>query len=376
MDGRTPAAGDTMPALRWHGPRDLRLDTVAVPEPGPGTVLVAVERVGLCGTDLEEYTDGPVQIPAAAAHPLSDRRAPVVLGHEVVGRVAACPGGELRTGARVVPDVVVGCGRCWWCGRHQPGLCPTGAVRGLQDDGGLAHYMAADAARAVEVPEHVPADAAGFAEPLSVAVRALRKAGDLSGACVAVLGAGTIGLLTAAVAAARGAGRVLAVDPVATRRRLAEGFGAAAAPPDGAADLVGDASCGRGADVVVECSGTPPAAAQAPLLARRGGTVVLVGTPPPGTGIAVREVVAREQRVLGSVAHIWDEDTAAAVALLSRGTIDPSPLLSAVVRLEDAVHGGFERLLRDRDALKVLVAPGPAEAPGGAPVPAAPSPRP
>jgi (R,R)-butanediol dehydrogenase/meso-butanediol dehydrogenase/diacetyl reductase len=94
-----------MAAARWYGVRDVRVDEVRTPVPLVGEVLVRVDRVGLCGSDLEEYRGGPVGIPQDAV--------PLILGHEVVGTVVACPGGELTIGTRVVPDVVVGCGRCW-----------------------------------------------------------------------------------------------------------------------------------------------------------------------------------------------------------------------------------------------------------------------
>ncbi|NBE93377.1 zinc-binding dehydrogenase [Nonomuraea sp. KC401] len=328
-----------MPALRWHGRGDVRLDRVPVPEPGRGQILVEVERTGICGTDLDEYVRGPLDV----AGP------PVTLGHEVVGTVAA--GGDLEPGTRVVPDVVLGCGECWWCRRHEPGLCPRLKVRGLQTDGGLARYMLAETATAVPVPEHVPAETAAFAEPLSVAVRALRKAGDLAGRTVAVVGAGTIGLLVTALATARGALCVVAVEPAAARRALAARYGAVPVSPGEAAQAVGD----RGADVTVECSGADAAVWSAVELTRPGGTVVLVGTGATAIALPVRSLVLEEKRVLGSAAHVWDVDVTGAVALLAAGVVDPAPLLTAVVPLTDAVDGGFERLRRDPATMKIQI---------------------
>ena len=326
--------------------------------PAPGQVLVAVERTGICGTDLEEYLHGPVAIPAATAHPLSGRRAPITLGHEVVGTVASCPGGELPAGARVVPDVVVGCGGCWFCARHEEGLCTMLSVRGLTDDGGLADFMLADAATCIVVPDHVSADVAAFAEPAAVAVRAVRKAGDLAGATACVVGAGTIGLLVMQALRAHAVEQVIAVDPVASRRALARSLGAVAAAPADALAVVWDLTRARGADVVLECSGADAAVVSALRVSRAGGTIVLVGTGKETIPLPVRELVLGERRVLGSAAHLWDEDVAGAVGLLARGTIDPLPLLTEVVRLDDVVASGFERLRDDRDALKILIAPG------------------
>ena len=173
MSAAAGGVPEVMQAARWYGPRDVRVEEIPVPRPDAGEVLVAVERTGLCGSDLEEYREGPTAIPADAV--------PLVLGHEVVGTVVESPSGNPSVGTRVVPDVVVGCGHCWWCARHQEGLCPQLLVRGQQQSGGLADFMIACAATCTPVPAGMDLDVAAFAEPTAVAVRALRKAGDLAG---------------------------------------------------------------------------------------------------------------------------------------------------------------------------------------------------
>ncbi|MCO6004213.1 zinc-binding dehydrogenase [Actinoallomurus purpureus] len=323
-----------MRAARWHARRDVRVEEVPDPSPGPGEVLVKVELCGICGTDVEEYRDGPVHIPVDAPNPLTGRTAPLALGHEIVGTV---------DGTRVIPDVVLGCGACWWCRRRQEGICPDGAVIGLHCDGGLAGYVVAAADTCV--PVNAPPEVAVFAEPTSVAVRACRKAGDLSGARVAILGGGTIGLLTAQVARAAGAGRITIVDPNPERRRLVASYGSAAVP--------GERVSGRGADVVVECSGAPGAVREAIRLVRRGGTVVLVGTRDDDEPLPLLEVVVAEKRLLGSAAHLWDEDVTAAVRLLESGVVDPRPLPSTRVPLDRVVPDGFEA----EPGVKILVDP-------------------
>jgi 2-desacetyl-2-hydroxyethyl bacteriochlorophyllide A dehydrogenase len=231
------------------------------------------------------------------------------------------------------------------------------SVRGLQDDGGLADFMLADAATLVPVPDSLSADVAAFAEPTAVAIRALRKAGDLTGTGVWVIGAGTIGQLVVRLAVARGASVVGVSDPDDARRTLAVGGGAeiATLPLDAerAARQIGE---GRGPDVVVECSGAPSAPEAAVRMVRAGGTVVLVGFKPTPLSIPWLPTVIGELRVLGSAAHIWDEDTRSAVAFLAGRLIDPLPLLTAVVALQRVVPDGFERLARG-DAMKILVAP-------------------
>jgi (R,R)-butanediol dehydrogenase / meso-butanediol dehydrogenase / diacetyl reductase len=164
---------ETMRAARWHGRHDVRVEEVPVPEPQPDQALIEVEWCGICGTDLEEYNDGPVSIPVGEPHPLTGRKAPLTLGHEIVGCVVkpARDGSGPLEGARVIPDVVLGCGECYWCRRHQEGLCVGHAVVGLHTDGGLAEYVASTARTCVLVPDTLEADVATLAEPTSVAAR-------------------------------------------------------------------------------------------------------------------------------------------------------------------------------------------------------------
>lgn len=346
-----------MRALRWHAARDLRLDSVPLPSVMPGQALVRVERVGLCGTDLEEYLHGPLDVPVGAPHPRSGVQAPLAQGHEVVGVLVDCPDRPDWVGRRVIPDVVEGCGRCWWCVRHEEGLCPELVVLGMHAPGGLADFMLCRSATLVEVPVHVGPDVAVFAEPVAVAVRALAKAGDLRGATVVVVGAGVVGNLI--VQAARAAGAVLVVqDPSQQRRALALDAGASAAASDarGAGAAVLDASHGRLADVVFECAGRSQSFADSVALTRSGGTVVLVGLSASEPPLPWRDVVLSEKRLVGTAAHLWDVDVATAVRLLADGTVDPRPLISEVVPL-DEVADALERLARPNDLAKVLVDP-------------------
>jgi (R,R)-butanediol dehydrogenase / meso-butanediol dehydrogenase / diacetyl reductase len=340
-----------MRALRWHARGDVRVDEVARPRRDDGQVLVAVELCGICGSDVAEATAGPHEIPVDAPHALSGRSAPITLGHEVVGTVVeAPPGSAWSPGDRVLPDVVVGCGRCWWCARHEPGLCERLAVLGLHDDGGLAELMVAAADTCVRVPERVGPEVAVFAEPTSVAVRAVRKVDDLVGAVVVVVGAGAIGLLTVQAAFAAGAAEVLAVDPVPARRSLAADLGAGVARPEDAEALVGD----RGADAVFECSGAPGAIGAALALLRRGGSLVCVGIPPATESVDLPAAILAEQRILGSAAHVWDEDVRAAMSMLARGVIQVDGLPVRRVALEEAARVLLEP---PADVVKVVVDP-------------------
>lgn len=328
-----------------------------MPETADDELLVRVEWCGICGTDLEEYRDGPITIPVGEPHPVRGSLAPIVIGHEVVGRVhrAAADGSGPPVGTRVVPDVVIGCGLCWWCVRHEEGLCPRLSVRGQTEDGGLAQFMVARATTCLVVPATVGAERAALVEPASVAVRALRKAGSVAGSQVAVVGAGTVGHLVARVAQALGATVALVVDPVERRHERAVAFGArAGAHPDNARQKA-QATARGGYDLVVECSGARGALPLAVSLVRRGGTVIALGIRSEPDQLDSVDVVLSEKRLIGSAAHLWDDDSAVALDLLSTGRLQVDDLISHRIPLED-VTAGFEALgSGDAGTLKVLV---------------------
>lgn len=346
----------TMRAARWYGRGDVRVEDVPVPlVRAPHELVLAVEWCGICGSDAEEYRSGPIAVPIEP-HPRRGSAAPITLGHEFVGRVhrSAEDGSGPAVGTLVVPDVVLGCGACWWCVRHEEGLCETLAVRGQTEDGGLARYAIADARSCLAVPDGVTAEQAALVEPASVAVRAIRKLDVVLGARVAVVGGGTIGQLVARVASAAGAHVELVVDTRASRRELAQRSGAArSASPDEAAALVDPRG---GFDAVFECSGADGALALAVDLARRGGTVMALGIRADPEQLDSTAVVLSEKRILGSAAHLWDEDSCPALSLITEGKLVVDDLITHRVLLDDVVAGGFD-LLGDpaHDVLKVLV---------------------
>ncbi|MGL5860274.1 MAG: zinc-dependent alcohol dehydrogenase [Phycicoccus sp.] len=338
-----------------HRAGDLRVEDLPLPTPDPHEALLRVIACGICGTDAEEYVHGPLSVPggregssAARAH---------VIGHEVVGIVErpAADGSSPPRGTVVIGDVVIGCNDCWWCDRHQPGQCPALRVRGQHIDGGMADYMPVDGRTCVVVPEGVPVDAAVLAEPLAVAVRAVRKAGPLLGASVAVIGGGTVGQLVAQVAWASGARTVLLSDPLHHRRLLARELSAtiAVAPDELPGTVAGLPP--PGIDVVVECTAKAGLLGEAVELVRPGGLVVAVGLRPGDEPIPLGDLVLNEKRIAGTAAHVWDDDVATGVALIASGAVDVLPLITRTVPLE-AVPESIASLVRTPDENVKVVA--------------------
>ncbi len=338
-----------MTAVRWHGRGDLRVERLAVPVPGDDQALVRVLVTGVCGSDAEEYRDGPVVTTG-----------PVVLGHEIVGTVAAAAadGSGPPAGTTVVVDVVTGCGSCFWCVRHDEGRCPHLVVTGLQADGGLAEYVVGRASRLVPVPAGLDPEHAALAEPTAVAVRAARAAGDVRGRGVVVVGGGTVGLLVAQVLRHGGAEPVLVLEPDPWRASVAGRLGldtAWAADADSRAGLARERFPPQGVDLVVECSGADGAPREAIRLARAGGRIVLLGVGPDDQAVDTTELVLKEKTVIGSAAHMWDDDVIPAVRLLAEGEVDVAPLITH--RFPLAAGDAAVALLADRGehTLKVLV---------------------
>jgi threonine dehydrogenase-like Zn-dependent dehydrogenase len=192
-------------------------------------------------------------------------------------------------------------------------------------------------------------DEAALAEPLAVAVRALRRGGLRSGERVTVVGAGAIGLLAVQAAAASGAGGVAVVEPLLERRALAIRLGASRAVPPGEAGALE-------ADVAIECAGTASAIDTALQALRPGGRAVLLSIVNQPALIAPMDLIRGEKSLIGSLSHVCDQDFREALRLLGRGAVHAAPLITDRIPLSAAVTGGLT-LLRDEPErhLKILV---------------------
>lgn len=351
-----------MKAVVWHGRGDVRVEEwPEPPPPPPGWVQVRVGYCGICGTDLEEWRAGPLNIPVDHDNPLTGRRAPLVLGHEWMGRVIRVGDGVegLSVGDRVAADTLVFCGRCEACRDHLYNLCVDMAALGLSGDGGMAPWVNAPATSLWPVPDAVPDQAAALAEPLAVAVRAVRRGGVRLGQRVLVTGAGAVGLFAAQVARDAGATAVFVSEPDPMRQTLAERFGARVvwSAPEAMLAALSEETGGRGVDTVIECSGRAEAVDLGVRAARPHGRIVLVGfgdRPLPIDPIAVQ---FRELELVGSLSHIVDQDLATAVDLLATGRVRVDNMVSRIVPLDRAVDDGILSLGRDgqEGLVKVLI---------------------
>lgn len=339
-----------MKAAVFKGIEQLAVEDVAEPEAGPGDVIVSVGVCGICGSDLHTYQHGSFVEPGQ------------IMGHEFVGTVieAGADVQGLAVGDRVTASPIVPCGECPRCRDGRFNLCAQAWTTGIAygRPGAFAERLRIPGATLGEnvfkLPDHVDDEAGATAEPLAVAVHAVRLVPDIEGATALVLGLGTIGQQVVQVLKAYGAGRVIGVDISGLRLKAAGAFGAEVV--NGIDDLAGALGEGNEIDVVFECSGVPRLATAALEQVKGGGTIVVLALYDGEISFNPTALVQNEIKLQGSIAYT-SSDFAEAVRLLSSGEAKAGPLITHREPLED-ISGAFAVQLEKDRSLKVLVRPG------------------
>lgn len=278
--------------VTFHGGTEVSFATESVSDPGQGEVLIASTLVGLCGSDLHAVQGD---------HPFID--IPYVPGHEVVGTIDAVGEGvaNVAVGDRVVVEPNLVCGTCANCVAGDYNICETLAVFGCQTPGGMSDYFLINASRLHVIPSGLPDAYAALIEPLATPAHAVTKAGVSEQSKVAILGAGTIGVLVALVAKARGARPVVITDTDPAKRERARRLGIdVALSPEVFSQQNAEV---QDFDVVFDCVTNAPSAAQAVGAARKGGTVIVVGVPGESILFPLHLVQDRELRILGTLMY-------------------------------------------------------------------------
>ncbi|MCU1604524.1 MAG: Alcohol dehydrogenase GroES domain protein [Modestobacter sp.] len=335
-----------MRAAVLHGPGDVAIEERPVPRPGPGEVVVRIRSVGVCGSDTHYYDHGRIGSFVVEA--------PLVLGHEAAGEVAGVGPGVTRlvVGQRVsiepgVPDM--SCRQCL-AGRYN--LCPNMRFFATPPvDGAFAEYVVVHEAFAHPVPDSIGDDAAALLEPLSVGVWACMKGHVTAGSRVLVTGAGPIGLVAVQTALAFGATEVIVSDVNPARLALAGELGATETV-DARETSVADLD--RPPEVLLECSGHPPAISEAIRALDRAGRAVLVGMGGDEVPLPLSVVQERELELTGTFRYAGTWPTA--IALVASGRVDLDRLVTGTYRLdqaEEALTAGR----RDQATVKVVVHP-------------------
>jgi threonine dehydrogenase-like Zn-dependent dehydrogenase len=311
-------------ALVVEGPRSGGVRDVAAPEPGPGQLLVDVERVGLCGTDVELYTGEMAYFGQGLTH------FPLRLGHEWTGRVSAVgPGADPSwLDRRVTGDTMLGCGSCRLCvaGKHY--VCPDRNEIGITDGwaGALAEQMLVAARFAYVIPDGVSITAAAMVEPGGNSLRSVEATGLLPGGRLLVLGSGTIGLLAAQIGLARGLDvHVAGARPSSLELALSLGV----QHTHQIADL--EQGSDLRFDAVIDASSVHTMSALAIDLVSPAGRIVLVGLSLAPSTIDTRALVLADVTAIGILSA--SPGLEGAIELFASGKVNPEPLVSEVIGL-------------------------------------------
>lgn len=340
-----PTASPTMRASVLAEVGILRIEDRPVPVPAASQVLVEVAAVGVCGSDVHYYRHGRI-----GDFVVED---PMILGHELSGRITAVGDGvdPARIGQRVAVEPQFPCRRCRQCRAGRYNLCPEMRFYATPPvDGAFCRYVTIDADMAHPVPDSVSDEAAALLEPLSVAVATMRKAHVAPGTSILIAGAGPIGIICAQTARAFGAARIVVTDPVASRRESALRFGATEVLDPTVADI---AALDPQVDAFVDASGAAPAVVSGIRAVGPAGHVVLVGMGSGDFALPIGHIQNMEINVTG--VFRYTDTWPAAIYLVASGAVDLDAMVTGRFDLE---HVG-EALDSDTDpaSLKSIVIP-------------------
>ena len=315
-----------MQALVWAGETKVEVRDLPMPEPPSGWALVEVAYAGLCGTDLHICDN---------EHPRA--KPGLVIGHELVGRLTS-PVGELRAGTPVFVNPLLWCGSCPSCKRGRYQTCYRLQLLGIDRDGGAAEAVAVPEDHLLPLPAGVDMRRAALVEPLSVAVRAVRRSGMRLGDRVHVLGAGPVGLLVASCARLGGASEVTISEVSTARAQAAQAMGLSLVDHDSPEPI---------ADVLFDCTGHPAVSSTVTKWVLPGGLVTVVAAYPGIVPVNLQDVMFREVSMVGTRVYSL-EDITAAISVVEREGSTLDPVVTAVVPLSkgpwaiSALHAGSE----------------------------------
>ncbi|OQE32423.1 hypothetical protein PENFLA_c001G07341 [Penicillium flavigenum] len=372
-----------MRAVRFHGRGDIRVDEVEEPICGNGQVKASLplllitlpprlslesltKNLGLNRFDLPlsdyvaVYLAGPMIVPVTP-HPLTDEKLPTTLGHEFSGTVEEIGSGVtgFKVGDRVVVKPNLFDGTCSNCSMGRFNCCEKVAFIGFSSQaGGLSDHIVVDSGHAIPLPESIPLDIGALVEPLAVAWHAVSRSPLQTNDTVLVVGAGPIGLAIIQVLKVKGITSIIAVEVSERRREFALVLGATEVLNPVGVDAVTQIRAltgNAGADVVFECSGAQAGLDTAVAGLRVHGTMVVVSLWEHRPTIDTFAVVFQEKNVIGAALYD-DGDFEAVIDEIASGGIQPRPMITSKIRLEDVDERGFKALIEERDKhVKILV---------------------
>ncbi len=347
-----------MRACVWYGRQNSKVvDVPEAPPPGPGEVKIKVGWAGVCGTDLHEWAAGPIWMPITP-HPLTGKAAPLTQGHEFAGIIEEV-GPEVvdfKPGDRVTADSATWCGKCWACLRHEYSLCDVAAFLGLGRDGVFAPYVTIPTGGIFHIPDNLSLQKASFAEPTAVAVHVLRRGRLIPGESVLVIGAGNQGLLQYQILKNSAASQIFMVELKGMRAEVARSLGATVFDPR-EVDVVAEIkkqTDGNGVDLAIDDAGQEETLCMALQATRTQGRVVEVGIFEKPITFHPNNLVLHERELIGILNN--GGEFPQAIQFLADGRVDPTPLISNRIDLEDVVEKGLKECVVNKATnVKVIV---------------------
>ncbi|KPI39589.1 (R,R)-butanediol dehydrogenase [Cyphellophora attinorum] len=357
-----------MRALRYHAPGDLRVDT-DVPEPKcqPHQLKIKPAFVGICGTDLHEYSTATF-VPIDTPHPLTGEKAPVGVGHEFSGTITEV-GSEVKDGWKVGDKVAVQPTLCCWsqgkhagcdaCDQSAINICSSGGFVGLSGGGGgVSDFVCIDSQFAFKLPSNVDLDVGALVEPLAVAWHAVDQYELRKGDAALVLGAGPIGLSVIQCLKARGAETIIVAEVAAERKAFAKHFGATHIVDPTKEDVAGKAkeiTGGKGVDVALDCAGVAASIKSEVAAVRVRGTVVNVAIWEKEVPVQPNWFVFGEKSYKAVLGYL-QKDFAGVVKALGDGKLQPTKMITSKIRVDRVVEDGYNALINEKDKhVKILI---------------------
>jgi L-iditol 2-dehydrogenase len=332
-----------MKAIVLRAPGQLGLDSLERPEPGPNRVLVRITHSGICGTDLGIFSG---RIPV---------KYPRVMGHEIAGEIVEGDD-SLKAGTRVIIDPAFNCGTCFVCKEGLFNLCPNGGLIGRDTDGGFGEYLAVPRKLVFPLPDSLENKNVPLIQVLTTCYHGQRRIKIRPGDTVVVLGLGVGGQLHVQLAKAAGA-KVIGVARSEWKRGLAKQLGADIVLPSDATTVgaVKEATDGRGADIVIECTGKLPVLSEGIAMARPGAQILLFGITSAKEGaLPFYDLYFKELTVQNGRAAVG-ADFEPSIALAASGKVQLDPLITHRLPITEAVES-MKMLENDVDGrMKIIL---------------------
>ena len=343
-----------MKAAVWYGEKDIRIEEKELKALKENEVTVRVAWAGICGSDLHEYQEGPVFVPAEKADPLTGEIAPLIMGHEFAGVIEKVGSQvtKFKVGDRVAINPTITYGNKPEDVDAYDGF----SFIGLHGDGGFTSFANAPEHNVYLLPESLSLQDGALIEPMAVAVQAVKEGQLQFGDTVAVFGAGPIGLLTVIAAKAAGASKIIVLDLSETRLEKAKELGATHIVNSGNGNAVEAIRTivPDGVDVAFEVAGVTPTFTQAIDATKARGMLVIVSIFARPIEWNPIQLTNTGVKITSSIAYT-PTTFQQTVDLMGTGQLQPQGIVTSQIQLDDIIEKGFEALTIDKTQAKILV---------------------